>query len=330
MATEQYANFASTTLNGSISNSATSITVTDGSVFPSSGDFAILIENELMVCTARSTNTLTVARGQEGTTAASHANAKNVYSPLTKRSLLALPDRFHVRGALSSRPAAGDKGRLFLPTDHIIASYDDGSAWQNFGPIWQFNKPSGSFSWLNQGGTATVVDDAAGTLIEDLTSAGSVWEIRARKKTRNSTATGSKIIVGIMPMLANTNFAMTGVGVRESSSGKIEVLRIHYDSADVPFVSVTYITAATGGTPTGLSTAYSIPRHGVLPNLIWLQIEQTSTNLVYSISLNGITYRTVHTHSITEFFSAAPDELILFVVPYNQPASAFFPSLVET
>jgi len=45
---QQLKNFASTLLNGAIDGSTTSVVVDDGSVFPSSGDFYIKVENEIM------------------------------------------------------------------------------------------------------------------------------------------------------------------------------------------------------------------------------------------------------------------------------------------
>lgn len=71
----RFTNNASTTLAASITDSALSFDVTDGSVFPSlSGDeyFHATIDNqtgtvEVVKCTARSGNTLTVTRGQDGT-----------------------------------------------------------------------------------------------------------------------------------------------------------------------------------------------------------------------------------------------------------------------
>ncbi|MGA2502349.1 MAG: hypothetical protein ABSH20_31800 [Tepidisphaeraceae bacterium] len=84
---EEFVNNAQTTLNGSISDSATSVVVTDGSVFPSTGDFHLLIESELVLCTARSTNTLTVVRAQEGTTNVGHADGIRVYQLLTQGDL---------------------------------------------------------------------------------------------------------------------------------------------------------------------------------------------------------------------------------------------------
>lgn len=84
---EQLANNAASTLNGGIDNVVGSLTVANGAVFPSSGNFRILVDSELMLCTARSTNTLTVTRGIESTAAASHSNGVAVTHVLTKGGL---------------------------------------------------------------------------------------------------------------------------------------------------------------------------------------------------------------------------------------------------
>lgn len=79
---------ASTTLNGSVTDSDTTWTVADGSVFPSEGDFFVVCEGEISLCTARSTNDLTVTRAQSGTTAASHTSGKTVRGIITKDDIL--------------------------------------------------------------------------------------------------------------------------------------------------------------------------------------------------------------------------------------------------
>ncbi len=88
----KYTNNARTTLNGSVTNVATSIVVTDGSVFPAAGGadyFYMTLENaagttrEIVKVTARSTNTLTVVRGQDGTSATAFANADKAELRLT-------------------------------------------------------------------------------------------------------------------------------------------------------------------------------------------------------------------------------------------------------
>lgn len=81
--TEQTANLASTTLSAGISDSATTLTVADGSVFPSDGMFRLNCEDELMLCTARSGNSLTVERGIEGTSGAAHSSGETIRGVVT-------------------------------------------------------------------------------------------------------------------------------------------------------------------------------------------------------------------------------------------------------
>ena len=76
-----FKNNAKTTLASGINSSATSITVSDGSVFPSltgSDIFFVTFDdgtnNEIVKVTAVSSNTLTVVRAQESTTARSFAS----------------------------------------------------------------------------------------------------------------------------------------------------------------------------------------------------------------------------------------------------------------
>lgn len=87
----KFANNAATTLASGITNSATSISVQDGSVFPSlgAGDHTYLTfdnkngTREIVKLTAISGNTLTVVRGQDGTAATSFNAADSVELRLT-------------------------------------------------------------------------------------------------------------------------------------------------------------------------------------------------------------------------------------------------------
>jgi hypothetical protein len=66
-------------LNGGINDSVNTITVADGSVYPSAG--TIQIGNELIDYTGKSSNDLTgCSRGQHSTSAASHLTGVNVLS----------------------------------------------------------------------------------------------------------------------------------------------------------------------------------------------------------------------------------------------------------
>lgn len=71
-------NRSQTTLNTTINNSITTVVLTSGSTFLAPD--VITIESEILHCTTLTTNTLTVcARGQEGTSAASHTAGVAVY-----------------------------------------------------------------------------------------------------------------------------------------------------------------------------------------------------------------------------------------------------------
>jgi hypothetical protein len=92
-----FSNNASTTLSAGVGNSATSITVADGSVFPaiSGGDyFYVTLEvdsdpdlKEIVKCTARSGNTLTIVRAQDGTSARTFSTADKCELRLTAAGL---------------------------------------------------------------------------------------------------------------------------------------------------------------------------------------------------------------------------------------------------
>lgn len=108
----KYTNNARTTLNGSVTNVATSIVVTDGSVFPAAGGadyFYMTLENaagttrEIVKVTARSTNTLTVVRGQDGTTATAFANADKAELRMVSAILTDLSSSSYIVSALAGQ-----------------------------------------------------------------------------------------------------------------------------------------------------------------------------------------------------------------------------------
>jgi len=82
-------NDASSTLASGISDSDASLTVAsgEGAKFPSTYPFNIRIKDEILQCTNRSTDTLTVTRAQEGTTAVAHASGKAVELVITAKAV---------------------------------------------------------------------------------------------------------------------------------------------------------------------------------------------------------------------------------------------------
>lgn len=103
---------ANTTLNGAIDASQTSVTVTDGSTWPDpvagDGPFTVQVDDEKLRVTARTGNVLTVTRGFDGTTAASHISLSAVLATIMNSILATAVDE----AGWSGGTATGDKGRF--------------------------------------------------------------------------------------------------------------------------------------------------------------------------------------------------------------------------
>ena len=89
MRREQLMNNAATTLTVGVDGAATALSVASTGVFSATGDFRLLVEKELVLCTAVSGNTLTVVRGIEGTTAAAHVSGVAVVNVLSQAGVQA-------------------------------------------------------------------------------------------------------------------------------------------------------------------------------------------------------------------------------------------------
>lgn len=167
---EQFTNDIQTALSSGIDASTTSIPVVSATGFPTSAQYRIRSDNEIMLVTAGAgTTTWTAARGAEGTTAASHSNGTAVHHVLTA-------------GAL--RAALGEFRPSWLPGDNglLASNYDPGDASSQYetldgeilwGKVWVpvpitasnlvaiVSSPGSGFSVGNFG----MVYSSAGTLI---------------------------------------------------------------------------------------------------------------------------------------------------------------------
>ncbi len=107
MLREQYTNAVQTTLNGAINSSVTSVTVTDASTFPPE-KFRIIVESEIMYVTTRASNVLTVIRGIEGTTGASHADLTPTNHIITAGAFTSLREDLLAVMGHGRRPTSGN------------------------------------------------------------------------------------------------------------------------------------------------------------------------------------------------------------------------------
>jgi len=124
----KFANLASTTLSSAITNSATSIAVADASLFPTlgSGDYfyATIGEgsgSEIVKVTAISSNTLTVTRAQDGTTASAFSSGETIALRVVAAALDDIASQAQSAADTESVSISGDTmtGTLTAPTINV-------------------------------------------------------------------------------------------------------------------------------------------------------------------------------------------------------------------
>jgi hypothetical protein len=86
---EQFANAAQTTLGANVLITDTSVTVVSAALFPTTGNFRILVDSELMLVTSVNGLSFAVTRNVEGTAAATHAAGASVEHIITAGGLTA-------------------------------------------------------------------------------------------------------------------------------------------------------------------------------------------------------------------------------------------------
>lgn len=128
---EQFANNAASTLDGAIDNSTTTIVVAagEGSRFPAVGNFRLMIgldpfTAEIVLATARTTDTITVIRGQEGTSAQSWGNGTGVTHIVTAGAIEQIRTQFTtISGEIFTTNTVS-----IDPNGTVASDHGDGSA----------------------------------------------------------------------------------------------------------------------------------------------------------------------------------------------------------
>lgn len=281
---ENYRNNPTTTLNGAINNSTTSVVVTSASVFSSVVDFHVIVDSEIMRVTAVVSNTLTVVRGQEGTTAASHNDLARITQILTAESLQRLGSQIHLDGSWASRPTAvyANEGQLHLPSDGFAIAKSDGSAWSPWGPIFNFTPPVNSgFSWDGQGNAS--VDAARDEITLNSPGEGAVG-LNYHVRYKSAPATPWTLTVYIRTDICDDKATLlAGILFRESSSGHFEMFEYRGTGGGQVNLRTNRMSSPTsnalGGqiaTTTNLSQMFQ-----------WLRIGDNGTNRTYEVSCDG-------------------------------------------
>jgi len=168
--TEQFANNASSTLNGAITNVATTLVVTSAATFPTLPNFRLLIgispiTAEIILVTGVSGTTFTILRGQEGTAAIGWADLTTVTHILTAGAVnQVITGGGDLSGKVENATVAKIKGNP-VATQSLGASQDGYAlTWNNTDGYWYAKATAGgavssvelSFvSWQSSTGLST-------------------------------------------------------------------------------------------------------------------------------------------------------------------------------
>lgn len=164
--TEQFTNNASSTLNGGINASVTSIVVNSVTSFPTTGNFRCMIGStaatgEIIIVTSvnSGTNTLTVQRGQESTTAQTWVSGTTITHILTAGGLSAgTTGGGDLSGSVQNATVIRVQGNSVQ--SQSLGSSQDGYVftWNNAGPSWHAAPlpVSGNTTYAGSGAPSTL------------------------------------------------------------------------------------------------------------------------------------------------------------------------------
>jgi len=285
MAYERFANGGLSSLSAGIDDAVTSLTVKSAVGFPTGGNFRIVIDSEIMLVTNVQGKTFTVTRGQEGTSAASHDADAAVFHVLTAGSLAQRDIEQFATGLIAARDAAGQAGRLYLPTEGFVCQ-DSGLAWDMM-PLARMTPPdSASFSWVNQG--AATVANSKGMMVLATPNVASGENLRCLVKA--APATPYEITVAMLGLSSAyttaSNMAQYGICWRESGSGKL--LTYGWGMGSYP----TTFNYTQWTNPTTISTSVmqvTAPANG----LCWIRFADDGANRTVRISMDGFNWQQV-------------------------------------
>lgn len=298
---ELLANNASTTLNGGIDNSTTTVVVTLATGFPVTGDFRIIVDSEIMLVTGVSGNTFTVTRGVESTGAVSHSNAAVVTHILTAAGLAQFvednaPGGASVgEGAIGSRPAAGTSGNLYIPTDGKIIQRDNGVSWDSFGPIYKFTQPPAAAAFTAINADSGVLTDQGGTLLLTRPYVNGhnygAWYI-----TQTSTWSVTVCLAAVVDTHNSQSSVELGLGFVNVAGGQFSWFGAEVYASNV-ILRVNYDNNAHTTVAARIQTGFVHNQGGIMPSPLWIRISYGASDRTYEYSHDGVNFQVAYTES---------------------------------
>jgi len=313
---EKFSNLAVNKLSAAIATTtATSCALHDASSFPTSGSFRIRIDDEILVVTAVAGNTFTVTRGAEGTIAVTHAAEATVRHLLTRGGLEARVANRFISDLYDNKPAAGVKGRLFLPTDGQFIEYDDGAAWHKYGPYRRLKAPPQTgWSWVNQG-NATAAFVGSALVLEDPDLDATTPQLRLY--VRPLTVGATSLVAAFTYNGIGTDVPCMGICARDvggSDDGNFTAFGLRLQASPSNPFTILHFKHYTS--PTAVEASPSFDGRQMMPvRVVWVKYEWAGNYKRWYWSGDGINWIKWSEDTLTSYNT--PTQFGVFIDPVN-------------
>lgn len=197
----------------------------------------------------------------------------------------------------AASPATANTGHVVLPGTGFGLRRSTGSVYESFGPMVKFNVPNfGSFSWINQGGSATSSSSLGGVYI-DTVAAEAAENLRLMQASLSSAPW--KITAAFYPNLVGGMDSECGLILRNSGDSKIVTFGATFNSG-----STLEVTGHKWTDETTPSASYFAGAFTLVAQPVWFQIEDDGADRVCRMSQNGAHWHDVHSVGNSDFLSA--------------------------
>lgn len=301
MAFENYINFGTTTLLGTMLGTSTASTFSVGtpSALPTTAQFRVVIDSEIMLCTALSTTTstvtYTVTRAAEGSTIGTHAAGATVSNNITAGAMDQIRLDLHQTGSLSSA-VANKAGNLYLPNNALTIQRDTGAAFATWGPIWALTNPNLQ-TWVQQNfGSCTSDTSHGGISIENPTTEGA---FNTHALVFNTPVTPYHIEFGYIHQKPGGTNNMAGPCFSDGT--KYEIFDPFFQDAYGTMICF-YLTNSTTFSSTPINSSNSLTFGS--PYVFWCRLGDDGVNKTWDISVDGYIWRNIGSEASATNFTA--------------------------
>lgn len=198
-------------------------------------------------------------------------------------------------GVIASAPSPSNNGDLYFTSDSPYYGIlrDTGAAYGYWGPMWKLTPPDALMNWTVLNQEEATIEDYRGAIrivIPVDTAAG----IRGFRKTAPSAP--YVVTVGLMWMPAATDGSHVCAGWRQSSDGKLAVIRLmRQDSSGARSTKYTDESTISADYPGAQTVAWMTgPIH-------WLQLEDDTSNRIVRYSTDASNWIQLHSVDRTDF-----------------------------